>query len=155
MISSIFRGLGNSKLPMIFVAIAATSNVFGDLLLCGALHMDVAGAAIATIAAQALSVVISLAIIKRQSLPFAMERSDISLKHREVGKILKVGTPLALQDSLVHFSFLAVNAFANGFGLAASAGYGVGNRVTGFLFMIPSSLSGQLYIVCHTIMNVR
>ncbi|MBQ1281788.1 MAG: MATE family efflux transporter [Oscillospiraceae bacterium] len=139
-ISGIFRGLGNSKLPMIFVAIAAAANVAGDLLLCGALHMDVAGAAIATISAQALSVVLSLVIIRRRPLPFTLRRSQITLKTPNCRHILRLGVPLATVDGLVHFSFVVVNSFANGFGLDASAGYGVGNRLIGFVLLVPSAV---------------
>ena len=141
-ISGVFRGLGNSRLPMIFVAIAAVCNVAGDLLLCGVCGLDVTGAAIATIAAQALSVVLSLAIIRRSNLPFRLRRAQISLRGSR--RILRLGAPLALQDALVHISFVAIAAFANGFGLAASAGYGVGNRLVGFIFLVPSAVGASV-----------
>ena len=78
-ISGIFRGLGNSKLPLIFVLIACIVNVIGDLLFVAVFHMNVAGAALATILAQAVSVVLSLLIIRRQELPFTVKRSDIQI----------------------------------------------------------------------------
>ena len=146
-ISGIFRGIGNSKLPMIFVAISATANVIGDLILCGIFKMDAAGAAIATIAAQALSVVLSLVIISHQKLPFRFRKSSISLKTRDVRTILKLGVPLALQDALVHLSFVAIFAFANTFGLEASAGYSVASRLTGFMMLIPSAVGASVTAV--------
>lgn len=146
-ISGIFRGIGNSKLPMIFVAISAAANVIGDLVLCGIFRLDSAGAAIATIAAQALSVVLSLVIISRQDLPFSLKKRDISLKTKDVGTILKLGVPLSLQDALVHFSFIAIFAFANTFGLAASAGYSVASRLSGFMMLIPSAVGASVTAV--------
>ena len=69
-ISGVFRGLGNSTLPLVFVAIACVVNIFGDLLLVAVFHMGAAGAALATVAAQAVSVALSLVIIRRTKLPF-------------------------------------------------------------------------------------
>ncbi len=138
-ISSIFRGMGNSRLPLIFVAIACVVNIFVDLLLVAVFHMNVAGAAIATIAAQAVSVVLSLAIISRQQLPFTMSREDIRFSG-EVSKFLKLGAPLALQELLTNLTFLALCAFINRLGLEASSGYGVAQRITSFVMLVPSSI---------------
>ncbi len=138
-ISSIFRGLGNSKLPLIFVAIACVANIIGDLILVAVFNLNVAGAAIATIAAQAVSVVLSLVIIRKQELPFTLKRSDIYF-NKEVGRFLKLGAPLALQELLTNATFLALCAFINALGLAASSGYGVAQRIQTFVMLIPSSI---------------
>lgn len=138
-ISSVFRGLGNSRLPLIFVAIACVVNIVGDLFFVAVLHMNVVGAALATVMAQAVSVVLSLVIIRRQSLPFAVSREDISL-NPEIRKFLKIGTPMALQEILTQLSFLALCAFINRLGLAASSGYGVAQKIVSFVMLIPSSL---------------
>ena len=143
-ISGIFRGIGNSALPMRFVAIAAVCNVLLDLLLCGVFHMDAAGAAIATIFSQGISVVLSLFIIRRQKLPFRVEKASVSLRNPDCRSILLLGLPIAFQDALVHFSFIAVNSFANGMGLLASAGYGIGNRLIGFIFLVPSAVGASV-----------
>ena len=143
-ISGIFRGIGNSALPMRFVAIAAVCNVFLDLLLCGVFRMDVAGAAIATITAQGISVVLSLLIIRRQQLPFHLERPSITLRNPDCRNILQLGAPIAFQDALVHFSFIAVNSFANGMGLIASAGYGIGNKLISFILLVPSAVGASV-----------
>lgn len=142
-ISSIFRGLGNSRLPLIFVAIACVVNIIGDLFFVAVLHMNVAGAALATVLAQAVSVVLSLLIIKKQSLPFKVSRKDIS-PNREIKKILKIGTPVAMQEVLTQLSFLALCAFINRLGLEASSGYGVAQKITSFVMLIPSSLMQSL-----------
>ena len=138
-ISSIFRGLGNSKLPLIFVAIACVVNIAGDLLFVAVFDMNVAGAAIATISAQAVSVVLSLVIIRKQKLPFKLTGSDIKLSD-EVKQILNIGAPLALQEFLTNLSFLALCAFINRLGLDSSSGYGVAQKIQSFVMLIPSSI---------------
>ncbi len=139
LISCIFRGLGNSRLPLIFVGIACVTNILLDLLLVAALNMDVAGAAIATIAAQAVSVVLSLIIIKKQRLPFSFGKRDVRLD-REVSGFIRIGAPLALQEFLTSVTFLAICAFINGMGLAESNGYGIAQKIQSFVMLIPGAL---------------
>lgn len=138
-ISSIFRGMGDSRLPLIFVAIACGVNVIGDLVLVAGFHMNVAGAAIATIGAQAVSVVLSLVIIRRQKLPFTLIKADIGFSE-EVKKFLVIGAPMAFQELLTNLTFLALCAFINRLGLEASSGYGVAQRLQSFVMLIPSSI---------------
>lgn len=139
LISSIFRGLGNSRLPLLFVFIACIVNIFGDLLLVAGMKMNVAGAALATISAQAVSVLLSLVIIRRQPLPFKMTRQDIRF-NLEILNFIRVGAPIALQEVLTNLSFLALCAFINRLGLDASSGYGVANKIISFVLLIPSSM---------------
>lgn len=139
LLSSIFRGLGNSKLPLLFVAIACVVNIVGDLILVAVFHMNVVGAALATVLAQAVSVVLSLVIIRRQELPFAFYLKDIRFG-KEVHNFLTVGAPLALQELLTNLTFLALCAFINRLGLEASSGYGVAQKIQSFIMLIPSSL---------------
>lgn len=138
-ISSVFRGMGDSKSPLLFVLIACVVNIFGDLLLVAGLHMNVAGAAIATVAAQGVSVLLSVFIIRKKEFPFTLKKKDICL-NEELSGIIKIGTPIALQELLTQFSFLALCAFVNSLGLAASSGYGVANKVQSFAMLIPSAL---------------
>lgn len=138
-ISSVFRGLGNSRLPLLFVAIACVANIIGDLILVAGFHMNVAGAAIATIMAQAVSVILSLVIITRQELPFTLSAKNIGF-NREIRNVLRMGFPIALQELLTNLSFLALCSFINHLGLAASSGYGVANKLISFILLIPSSL---------------
>lgn len=138
-ISSVFRGMGDSKSPLLFVLIACVVNIFGDLLLVAGLHMNVAGAAIATVAAQGVSVLLSVFIIRKKEFPFTLKKKDICL-NEELGGIIKIGTPIALQELLTQFSFLALCTFVNSLGLAASSGYGVANKVQSFAMLIPSAL---------------
>jgi putative MATE family efflux protein len=139
LISGIFRGIGNSRLPLIFVAIACVTNVFGDLLFVAVFHMNVAGAALATVIAQAVSVVLSLVIIRKQPLPFTLKKENIRF-NKEVPIFLKLGAPIALQEFLTQISFLALCAFVNKLGLDASSGYGVANKLVSFIMLIPSAL---------------
>ncbi len=138
-ISAIFRGLGDSKSPLLFVLIACIVNIFGDLLLVAVFHMNVAGAAIATVAAQGVSVVLSLLVIKKKNMPFHLKREDIHFND-EIAGIMKIGTPIALQELLTQSSFLVLCALVNTLGLAASSGYGVASKLQSFIMLIPSAL---------------
>lgn len=139
LISCIFRGLGNSRLPLLFVAIACVVNIVGDLLLVAVCDMNVAGAAIATVAAQAVSVILSLVIIRRQDIGFKITAKDMRLSC-EVINFVRIGAPLALQEFLTNLSFLALCAFINRLGLDASNGYGIAQKITSLILLVPSSL---------------
>lgn len=143
MLSAIFRGLGDSRSPLIFVAIACVINVFGDLLLVAGFHMNVAGAAIATVAAQAVSVVVALVMLRRKNLDFHVTWKDIRINDQS-GRFLRIGIPLAMQEALTQISFLAICAFVNRLGLEASSGYGVACKIVNFAMLIPSSLMQTL-----------
>ena len=138
-ISCIFRGLGESRLPLLFVAIACIVNILGDLLFVAVFDMNVAGAAIATVLAQAVSVVLSLVILKKKKLGFKFSVKDISF-NGQVKSFLLLGAPIAVQEIFTNLSFLALCAFINGLGLDASSGYGVANKITGFIMLIPGAL---------------
>ena len=138
-ISSVFRGLGDSKSPLIFVAIACCVNIFGDLVLVAGFHLNVIGAAVATVAAQGISVLLSVLIIRKKKLSFHIRKQDICF-NEEIKGIFKIGTPIALQELLTQLSFLALCAFVNSLGLAASSGYGVASKIQGFVMLIPGSL---------------
>lgn len=139
LISCLFRGLGNSNLPLLFVGIACVVNIILDLILIAGFHLNVVGAAVATIAAQAVSVVLSLLIIRKQELPFEFHLKDICFGS-ECKNVLAIGTPLALQDCLTNLSFLALCAFINRLGLDASSGYGVAQKIQSFVMLIPAAL---------------
>ena len=139
-ISSILRGVGNAKLPFIFVAIACVANIFGDLLFIGVFGMDVAGAALATVLAQLLSVILSLAILRKQALGIIFSREQLKIKQIELRRILQIGVPIALQETTVQISFLVINSIVNGMGLMPSAGYGVAQKIVSFIMLVPSSV---------------
>lgn len=138
-ISAVFRGLGDSNMPLIFVGIACVVNIVGDLILVAGCHMNTAGAAIATVAAQAVSVLLSIVIIVHKKLPFSFSIRDIGFNDN-IGKFLAVGAPLMLQEFLTNISFLALCAFINHISLEASSGYGVAQKIQSFVMLIPSSI---------------
>ena len=139
LMAAIFRGLGDSKSPLLFVLVACIVNIVGDLILVAGLHLDAAGAALATVFAQAVSVVCAVILLIKKKLPFKIRRSDFRLND-QCGKFFKIGLPLALQECLTQLSFLALCAFVNRLGLEASSGYGVACKIVNFAMLIPSSL---------------
>lgn len=139
LLSAIFRGLGDSNSPLLFVLVACIVNVIGDLVLVAGLHMDAAGAAIATVTAQALSVVFAVILLIKKDLPFKITKKDFCL-NPQCKKFLKIGLPLALQEFLTQVSFLALCAFVNRLGLEASSGYGVACKIVNFAMLVPSAL---------------
>jgi putative MATE family efflux protein len=138
-LGSIFRGIGDSKMPLYTVGIASVFNVAGDLFFVAVLHMGAAGAAIATVMAQGLSVLLSWLLIRRRSLPFTLTKADLRMDRAIVGRILGLGAPIALQDLLVSISFLVIMAIVNTRGLIASAGVGVAEKVCAFIMLVPSA----------------
>ena len=138
-LAAIFRGLGDSRSPLIFVFVACIVNIVGDMLLVAGLHMDAAGAALATVLAQAVSVVCAIVMLFRKKLPFSIAKSDFRL-NKQCRKFLEIGLPLALQEFMTQLSFLALCAFVNRLGLEASSGYGVACKIVNFAMLIPSSL---------------
>jgi putative MATE family efflux protein len=137
LIGAIFRSMGDSKTPLMTVAIACVFNIGGDMFLIAGLGLGAKGAAIATVGAQLLSVIISLIIIKRKGLSFEFELKMIRFDGGIIGRILKLGIPIALQDFLVGFSFLVIQAIVNDLGVTASAGVGVSQKVCGFIMLVP------------------
>ena len=143
-ISSILRGVGNANLPFLFVGIACVVNIVGDLLLVGVFHMDVAGAAIATVQAQLVSVVVSLAVLQKQDLSIRFSLKQCRFYPGELRRILNVGVPIAIQETMVQISFLVINSIVNNMGLMPSAGYGVAQKIVSFIMLIPSSVMQSL-----------
>lgn len=139
LIGSVFRGIGDSKTPLMTVLIACVTNIAGDLLLVAVYKMGTKGAAIATVFAQFISVIISFMIIRRKELPFKFTKASIKWDGLYVKKILRLGTPIALQDLLVGISFLIILSIVNSLGLLYSAGVGVAEKVCAFIMLIPSA----------------
>ncbi len=143
-LGSLFRGIGNSRLPLVSVAIAAVINIFGDLFLVSVLHMGAAGAAIATVGSQCISVLISIFIVTKIELPFHFERKDIRFDSGVTKKVFNFGFPLALSDLLVGLSFLVIVAIVNQLGVIASAGVGVAEKVCAFIMLVPSAFGQSM-----------
>lgn len=139
LVGSIFRGIGDSVMPLVTVAIACVLNIIGDLVFVALFHMGTAGAAIATVFAQAVSVALSLLLIRRREMPFSLKARAIRPSGKLIRQILILGIPIALQDLLVSISFLAITAIVNSLGLIASAGVGVAEKLCGFVMLVPSA----------------
>ena len=142
-VSGIFRGIGNSRSPLLFVLVACAVNVALDLLFVAGFGMAAAGAALATIIAQAASVLFSLVYLRRHPLPFSIPRRSASVPSA-MRNILRVGTPIALQDALVHVSFLLITSIVNTLGVVASASIGVSEKYFAILSIVPSAFLSAL-----------
>ena len=144
LIGCIFRGIGDSKTPLITVAISCVLNILGDILLVKYFNMGAEGAAWATVISQAVSVVVSLFFIRNKDVGFRMSKKDICWNRKIIRQELKIGIPIALQDVLVGFSFMVILATVNRLGVVASAGMGVGEKVCAFIMLIPSAFSQSM-----------
>lgn len=138
-IASIFRGLGDSKSPMYFIAVACVVNIALDYYFMGTLHLGPAGAALGTTLSQAVSVLVSLAIILKRRL-ISVRRADFRPQRAVMGKLLQIGVPVALQDGFIQVSFVIITIIANRRGLTDAAAVGIVEKIIGFLFLIPSSM---------------
>ena len=139
-IASIFRGLGDSKSPMWFIAVACAANILLDLLFMGPLHLGPAGAALGTTLSQAISVAVSLTVILRRGTGVPMGRADLRPRRDIMGRILKVGIPIALQDGFIQIAFIIITVIANHRGLVDAAAVGIVEKIISFLFLVPSSM---------------
>lgn len=138
-ISAIYRGLGDSKSPMYFVAVACVVNIVLDYIFIGAMHLGPVGAALGTTLSQAVSVIFALCMFVRHKeiLP---SKEDFKISHFIMGKLIKIGLPVSLQDGFVQIAFIAITIIANRRGLNDAAAVGIVEKIIGFLFLVPSSL---------------
>ena len=138
-VSAIFRGLGDSRSPLAFIAVACAANIALDYLFIGAWGLGPAGAALGTTLSQALSVVVALAaMLRRRGL--ALRRADLRPQRRVLRALLKIGLPVALQDGCIQIAFLLITVLANRRGLTDAAAVGIVEKIISFLFLVPSSM---------------
>ena len=140
-ISSIFRGLGDSKSPMYFIAIACGANIALDYFFMGALHLGPVGAALGTTLSQAVSVVISLIAIRRHQIGISVTPADLRPQRAVMGTLLRRGVPIAVQDGLIQVAFLIITIIVNRRGLNDAAAVGIVEKIISFLFLVPSTVS--------------
>lgn len=143
-LGSVFRGLGDSRTPLITVFAACVCNIVGDLLFVGGFHLGVAGASLATVLAQACSVLLCLWRLRRRGVPFPCSRTALRPQRAVAFGILRLGVPIAMQDGLVSVSFLVINAIVNRLGVVSSAGVGVAGRLCGFIMLVPCAYMQSL-----------
>ena len=139
LLGSIFRGIGDSKMPLITVLIACICNITGDIIFVAVFKMGAEGAAIATVLAQIISVILSIVVIIRRGLPFPIGKKDFRLDHKIILSIVKIGAPVAVQEVLVGISFLVITSIVNSMGLIASAGVGVAEKLCSLILLVPDS----------------
>lgn len=139
-ISSIFRGLGDSKSPMYFIAVACAANIALDYLFIGLLGLGPAGAALGTTLSQTVSVAVAMAVILKRKTGIAVDRKCFRPQGCIMKPILAVGVPVALQDGFIQIAFILITVIANRRGLNDAAAVGIVEKVIGFLFLVPSTM---------------
>lgn len=139
-IASIFRGLGDSKTPMYFIAVACVVNIALDYLFMGLLQMGPAGAALGTTLSQCFSVMIALIVIRKRKAETQLKKNDFQPHRSIMGKLLKIGIPVSLQDGCVQIGFIVITIIANSRGLTDAAAVGIVEKIISFLFLVPSSM---------------
>lgn len=139
-ISSIFRGLGDSKTPMYIVAVAGVINVILDYVFIGPLAMGAKGAALATVIAQGCSVGLTFFAMLHIKPGFAIHLRDFVPEKETMFGILRVGIPIAAQDGFIQISFLVITAIANGRGVEVAAAVGIVEKLISFFFLVPSAM---------------
>ena len=147
-ISSIFRGLGDSKSPMIFIAVACAANIALDYIFIGAMGLGPVGAALGTTLSQAISVVFSLVVILRRKSGISLERRDLHPQRDTMGRLLRIGVPVAAQDGLIQIAFIVITVIANRRGLDAAAAVGIVEKIISFVFLVPSSMLSTVSALC-------
>ena len=139
-ISSILRGMGDSKSPMYFIAIACVMNIILDYIFMGALHLGPAGAALGTTLSQLISVAAALIFLRKKEHGLSLHRTDFKPQSPIMGRILKIGVPIAMQDGLIQIAFILITIIANQRGLTDAAAFGIVEKIISFLFLVPSSM---------------
>ncbi len=147
-ISSVFRGMGDSKSPMYFIIVACICNIVLDYVFIGALSMGAAGAALGTTLSQVISVIIALTVILYKKMIPGFRKADLKPQKEMLGKILKVGVPVCLQDGFIQISFLVITIFANLRGINDAAAVGIVEKLIGILFLVPSSMLSTVSALC-------
>lgn len=143
-LGSVLRGLGDSRSPMYFIAAACGINILLDFVFIGLLGMTAAGAALATVIAQTVSVIIAFAVIRKRGLGLSLGKDDFRLDVRTAGSILKIGVPVSLQDGFIQISFLIITVIANQRGVEVAAAVGIVEKIISVLFLVPSSMLSSI-----------
>lgn len=139
-ISSIFRGMGDSKSPMYFIGIACGVNIFLDYLFIGGMSLGASGAALGTVLSQTISVITALLVIRRKKTGISIKKYHLKPCSAVMGQILKIGIPVALQDGFIQIAFIVITIIANKRGLNDAAAVGIVEKLIGIVFLVPSTM---------------
>ena len=154
-ISAILRGLGNSTTPLLFIAIACIGNIFLDFAFIGGLHLGASGAALATILAQALSMILSIIYLKRRDFMFDFRLSSYRIHRQKAQRLLQVGIPISIHETMVGISFLILSAVVNTLGVSAAAAVGISGKFNGFAMLPAGALAGAIAAMVAQNMGAR
>lgn len=154
-VCAILRGIGDSKSPLIFVAIACVVNIAGDLLLSGAFRMGAAGVAISTVAAQGISFITALLFLRKKGMGIPFSKKDIRFSVAMAKRIITLGIPIGIKSILVNLSFMLITSIINAMGVTYSAAMGVGDKIVGFAFLPQSSFATSISVVVAQNMGAR
>ena len=147
-ISSIFRGLGDSRSPMYFIAIACVANIVLDYVFMGVFHIGPAGAALGTIISQTISVITALVAMGKKKIGIRVAGGDLKPQGKVMGQLLRVGVPVACQDGLIQVAFIIITIIANRRGLSDAAAVGIVEKIISFVFLVPSSMLSTVSALC-------
>lgn len=154
-VSGVFRGLGDSNTPLIYVGIACALNIILDLLFIAGFHMEVAGAAFATVLSQGVSFILSIVHMIKRGVGFEFHRKDIRLNWKKGKRIMIMGLPIAFQNSLINISFIILTAIINVVGLAASAAVGVADKLVGLTILPETAFSSAVAVITAQCIGAR
>ena len=131
MVCAVLRGMGDSKRPFVFIAIASLVNLVLDIVFVGPLGMGAGGAALATVIAQGVSFGVALVYLyrRREGFGFDFAPSSFVPRAQQLKILVKLGLPFALQSCAISISMLFVNTFINDYGVTASAVFGAGSKI--------------------------
>ena len=147
-ICSVYRGMGDSKSPMYYVAVACVCNIILDYVFIGTLGLGPAGAALGTTLSQAISVIVSVTVTVRRHLISGIEKRHFIPDSSTIVNILRVGIPVSAQDGFIQISFIVITIFANRRGLSDAAAVGIVEKLIGILFLVPSTLLASVSAIC-------
>ena len=147
-ISSIFRGLGDSKSPMYFIAIACVANIILDYVFMGVFRIGPAGAALGTTISQTISVITALVAMGKKKIGIRVAGRDLKPQGKVMGQLLRVGVPVACQDGLIQVAFIIITIIANRRGLSDAAAVGIVEKIISFVFLVPSSMLSTVSALC-------
>lgn len=139
-ISSIFRGLGDSKSPMYFIGISCVTNITLDYVFIGLCDLGPSGAALGTVLSQTFSVIVAFISIRKRKTGIKLVKEDFIPDRKVLGEILKVGIPVAVQDGCIQVAFIIITVIANHRGLDDAAAVGIVEKMISAIFIIPSSM---------------